>query len=283
MMAMTLRVRGLLFELNNFRSQADFTWKTELASVLLEDDINETQFDTFNAILNYRVSASWSSFVDYTRTELDSPQFEDNKTLLGVTWAPNRRNFIRLGVGKRGNDEGKNDSDSYGFEARSERKRVTYSATYDDDITTARSAVFDQIVDDDITRPTTQSISISPVRQKRTTANIEAFGKHSTYRLSIFENDRSGSSIEEDETITGLLLVYDYELSERDQFSAVLLGQESVSIVTSELVDFEATYLRLLTKSQIMEIGFGWAEQDSTDEEDEYRRVFVSAQYTITF
>ena len=275
------RGKGLLFELNNFRSQADFTWTAELASELLEDDINETQFDTFNAILNYRVSSNWSSFVDYTRTELDTPQFEDNKTLLGVIWAPNRRTFVSLGAGKRGNDDERNDT--YSFEARSERKRVTYSATYDEDITTARSAVFDQIVDGGFATPTTDSISISPVLQKRATVNIEAFGKYSTYRLSIFETDRSGSDIEDDQTIIGILLAYDYVLSEREQISVTLLGQEIESVETSDLLDLEATYSRLLSESETVDLGFGWAEQDSTDVEDEYKRVFVSAAYRIIF
>jgi hypothetical protein len=270
--------KGLLFELDNFRSQADFTWRTELTSVLLEDGIDETQLDTFNAILNYRVSSNWSSFVDYTRTELDSPQLEDDKTLLGVTWAPNRRSFISFGAGKRVINEEKDDT--YSLEARLERKRATYSVTYDDDITTARASAFRDV---DLSRSTTQSISIVPVRQKRAAANIEASGKHSTYRLSIFEFDRTGANIEDDETTAGLRLSYDYELSERDQFRARLLAEHIVAIETIDYWDLVATYSRRLTKSETMDVELGWGEQESTNVGDEFKRVFMSAQYRVTF
>ncbi len=271
------RGKGLLLGLNNFRTSGDFTWGVELSSDLVEDDIDETQLDVSNILLGYKISSIWSSFIEHTRTELDSPRLTDNVTLIGVTWRPNRRSFISLGAGKR------DEEDSYSFAARSERKRVTYSATYDEDITTARSDVFDQILENDLGSATTQSISISPVLQKRATFNIEASGKFSTYRLSFFDTDRSGSSIDPDETVTGIVLSYDYEFCKRDQISVRLLGQEVKSVEESTLLDLGATYSRLLPRSETMDIGFGWAEQDSTEAEDEYKLIFVSAAYRITF
>jgi hypothetical protein len=138
-------------------------------------------------------------------------------------------------------------------------------------------------LENDLGSATTQSISISPVLQKRATFNIEASGKFSTYRLSFFDTDRSGSSIDADETVTGIVLSYDYEFSKRDQISVRLLGQEVKSVEESTLLDLGATYSRLMPRSETMDIGFGWAEQDSTEAEDEYKLIFVSAAYRITF
>ena len=270
--------RGVQLWLDNIRSLNDFTWITQLDSQIVEDDDNEEHVDTFNLKLNYRFTRKWSSFVDYTRTETELLQFEDEARLVGLTWEPSNRSYITLGVGKR------DDDDTYSIDAVSERRNVIYSATYTEKILTSRRETLNQQQQAFFALPTTQSISIIPVLQKRATVNITVIGNHSTYEASVFQTNRSDLTfIEPDETVTGLRFSYAYQVSPRDEISANLIGQERETLETQDFVYFQTIYSRFLSKSETMNIAFEWVKEDSDEDTNEYERVLVSAEYRVTF
>jgi len=292
--------QGLLLELNNFRSAADLIWRTEFTSGLAEDGTDETQIGAFNAVIGYRVSPNWNPFISYTRTELestDTPEFTDNKTLIGMLWLSNRRNFIAIGAGQRSGDN------TYALDASLIRRHLTFTASYSDDITIARAGAFNYLWEDSLTillnrdsgdsgisrndisrvESSSQSTSITPIREKIARVDVTANGKRSLYRLSIFERDRTESTTDPDEDITGLQFDYGYTLSERDNVTVTALAQNTKTIETSDFWNLRANYSRQLARFETVDFGFGWTEQTSTEVADEYKRVFVSANYRVTF
>jgi hypothetical protein len=58
-------------------------------------------------------------------------------------------------------------------------------------ITTTRTNTLNNLSSDSIAQPTTQSLSIEPVRQKRASLNFTATGNYSTFTVSAFQTDRS--------------------------------------------------------------------------------------------
>ena len=295
--------QGLILDLNNLQSGRDLLWRTGVASGLAEDETDETQIDAFDAVLGYRIAPNWSPFITYTRTvvnTLDSPEFTDNKTLIGMLWSPNRKNYISIGAGERTGGDG---DSTYSFGALSERRHLTFTASYSDDITIARATFFDTIFEDslsilfrrddkdigitrnDISRAgsTSQSISIAPIREKIARMGVTVDGKRTLYSLSVFERDRSESTDNPEEYVTGLQFDYGYQLSGRDNILVTVLAQNTKSVETSDFWNLRANYLRQLARFETMDIGFGWTEQESTAVADEYKRVFLSARYFVTF
>jgi uncharacterized protein (PEP-CTERM system associated) len=217
--------------------------------------------------------------------------------LIGMLWSPNRLNYISIGAGERSGDN------TYSFGALSERRNLTFTASYSDDITIARATFFDNIFEDslsilfrrddedsgitqnDISRvgSTSQSTSIAPIREKIAKIGVTVDGKRTLYSLSIFERDRSESSDNPNEDVTGLQFDYGYELSGRDNILVTVLAQNTKAVETSDFWNLRVNYLRQLTRFQTMDIGFGWTEQESTAAADEYKRVFLRARYFVTF
>jgi len=300
--------QGLLLDLHNFRSTRKLLWRTELAGGLAKNEIDQTQIDSFNGIVGYRISPNWSPYVGYTRTNIDtleSDEFIDNKVLVGFLWSPNRLNYISIGAGKR--DGGDGDSsyrdDTYSFDASSIQRNLTFSASYSDDITIARATVFENILEDSLAilfdrdnegrsieknnittvGSTSQSISIEPIREKIARVGVTVNGNRTVYRVFIFDRDRSFSSNEPDENVRGLQFDYNYRLSGRDNISFAALAQSTVQLETNDFWNLRANYYRQLARSQTMDFGLGWTEQESTSIANEYKRVYLSARYNVTF
>ena len=269
---------GYLFGLDNERSPNRFLWNTSIDSQTAGDDETEDRIDTFDLLLRYLLNTEWSGFASYTYTDTEFSVLDDEATLLGFTWQPNSRNYISVGAGKRG------DENNYLLDIRYTKRHMTLLANYTEDITTARADTLNRKESESIAQPTSQSISTVPVLQKSATLDFILTGNYSTITVSAFQTDRSeATGITENEITTGGRFRYRRDLSPKNSLFFDVLQQETEEIETNDLSEITLSYRHQRSRVEIIDVALSYAEQESTDEDNEYDQTILSAEYRVSF
>lgn len=265
------------FLLDNIRARKPFSWQIDLESNNSQTDSDQQQIDTTHLNLDYRVNYRVSTFIDATATDTKNNQLNETETLLGINWTPGRNTSLRIAAGKRG------DEDSYLLDGSHKNRRMTLTANYQQTVTTSRQTTLSSLSTGSIFTGTTQSISIIPVLEKRSTISMLLTGKLSRFTLSLFQTERDQRDNTQSETTTGAKANFSRELSARSSFDLNLLSQKSETTQENELRDIELNYRKLISQKTSLQISLRNTRQDSSETTNEYEQAVIGVMLTKTF
>ncbi len=265
------------FSLDNSRARKPFSWQFEIDSRLSQTDTEEQKIDTAHINLDYRVNNRVSTFLDVTGTDTNNDQLNETETLLGLNWTPGRNTSLRIAAGKRG------DEDSYLLDASHKNRRMTLTANYEETVTTSREATLSSMSSDPTFSGTTQSISIIPVLEKRSTLSMLLTGKRSNLTFTIFQTERDQRNATKIEKTNGAKLGFNRKLSTRSSIDLILLSQKSKTTQDNDLTDIEVSYNKSLSKNSVYKITIRKTRQDSSDSANEYEQAVLGVLFTKSF
>lgn len=268
--------REVILSIDNFISENILTWGAQGRSNFNESEDDDEQIDELEIVFNYRFDQTLSAFLEWTATETDSDDLNDDSTLVGLRWSPTRRSFVSVGIGKRGDD------DIYDLDAGISKARSLYSASYSESVRSRRDQLFD-LPNDQFGQSTQQSTAITPVLRQRGDIAVTFTGVRSTITFSIFRDKESDPNNVDDEVTTGGEIKYGRRLSPRSNMSLTVLSQETEFTEKGTLEEFTVSYEKSTSKTAEFEIFVSNASFGSTDETDEYDQVSAGATYRVTF
>ena len=277
--------QGVALSIDNFISENNLTWRGQVKRNDYQDggdNINSIDnIEEFDVLFNYRVDQKLNYYLELTRTETDDPSLDEDSSsvdshVIGFRWSPTRQSFVRLGIGKR------EDEDTYDFAASVTRAHSLFSANYSESITLQRDRFFDQ-QDDQFGQSTSRATSTVPVLLKRGDIGWTLTGRRSTLGLTIFNEEESNPNIADVKTITGGNVDYNRQLSPRSNLILSALYQETEFTEDSTLDEYKATYKKSTSQTANFDIYISYASFDSTNDAIDYDQTLVGATYLVTF
>ena len=261
---------------DNFVSGNLLTWRVQLQTSVAEDDDSDQQIDELEILLNYEFDESLSTFVEFTATETDFDDLNDDSVLVGLRWSPTRQSFLSVGIGERGDEE------TYDLDASIISARTRFFATYSESVTSVRDQLFDDS-EELFGESTQQSTSIDPILRKRADVGVGFTGVRSTINFSFFYDEESNPNSSLDEETTGVEISYIRRLSLYSSLSLTALTQDTEFEQDSTLDEFRVSYQKSTSKTAGFEIFASNASFESSDESNEYDQVTAGALYRIAF
>ena len=268
---------GLTLGLGNSSTQHDLHWRTTFSSKVLSAPGEDEQIDAAQAELNYRFNFRYSAFLTVDKSDSDNNFIDDTNTLTGILWTPNRSSSFKLGAGKRGDDT------TYILDSLMVSNRVTYALNYDETVSTSRSLLTDQAIQDGFL-PTNQTLSITPGLIKNGRITITMVGRRTDLILSFFKQTINRSAINNDEETTeGWSIKVMRRLSALSSVQLNLSRQESEITQQNTINDSSFSYSRQLSEKATLSVGLRITEQTSDLLENEYQQNSLSFKINTTF
>ena len=246
--------------LNNFLSRDAFTWSTSLASQIARSDSREQQIDNLTVNLNYRINTRWQLFADFNASETDDSEFDQQSTLIGFNWRPSSNASVRLGAGER------EDTETYTLDAVISGRKTTFTASYNEQITSGRSIGLTELFEDVPDELASESISIDPVLQQRADVGLTFRGRRSTLSFTLFDDSRDQGGALPEEKSEGLTINFNRQLSAKSDTSVIVTGQKTRFVETIESSSVEGVFndrpARNATVSTCLSVEAQHAESD---------------------
>ncbi|MGD8414736.1 MAG: hypothetical protein PVF33_10910 [Candidatus Latescibacterota bacterium] len=266
------RGADLGFSIDNYLSTNAFTWSGSLTrEVVKSDDGNEdSEINTADVNLNYRLSYRWQVFTNLRQTDTDDDELDEDRTLVGVLWTPKPSTFLRLGTGKLG------DSDIYELDAETRTRKVRFNASYTEEITTARRDTVDALNQGAFVGTVNpQSVSSRPVVQQRTDISAVVEGVRSDFTVNLYDYNRDDVVFTEEEEGTGFELIFSRRLPRESSLEIGLFGERYRLVQTNELLELGVKYRRQQSKYVELATGVLFSRQDSDVPENEYKQAQI--------
>jgi hypothetical protein len=268
--------QSVAFTMDNNISDNILTWEGLVQSRLSQSGSDDERVDILGATFNYNYDQTLSAFVELGTIHTDSSDLDENKYLAGLRWSPTRQSFIRVGVGKLGDDE------TYELDASITRARTLFAAKYTEKIEAVRDQLFNE-QNDQFGQSTQTSTSINTVLRKRGDFAITQFGARSTITFSVFYDEISNPDDRNDQTTKGAEVDYDRQLSSRSRISITAVAQETDFDETGDLYDYTVSYIKSTSEDAEFEVFAGYETFDSTDNAEDYDQKSVGVEYKIAF
>ena len=266
-----------VFSVDNNKAHQRLSWQMDVKTQVSETGSDSQQIDTAHAILDYRISQKLSTFVDVTDVQTDYSDLNENVALLGINWTPGKNTRIKLAAGKRGNE------DSYSLDSSHKTRKATWTAKYEETITTTRDNTLAQQSAGSVYAGTVDSLSIIPVLQKYTSIDLLLEGRRSSLRTTLFQTEREQVNTLPLERINGIRFAFKRQLSSRSSFNIDLLSQHSKATETNDLNEVKMSYQRSLSQKTSLELSLSKVSQDSTNPGSEYDQNVLEVLYSQTF
>ena len=269
---------GLNLSLDNKVSQKSLYWNTA-ASMRRSYSGNDTsELNSFLLGLNYRFNSRYSGYINVQANDTDDEVLNETSTLLGLNWQPDRNNFINAGVGTRG------DATQYSLGLKHVRKRLTVTANYSESITSARNELLQQETDETGIINTFQTLSITPVLQKKGVVNLTLSGRKTDVSVALSSQTRSSSNIaSEDRQTDALSLSISRKLSTKSSVSFNNQLQKVISTQQNDIIYLQIVYYRTISKNIKMSAEISDSRQKSDVVSNEYQQQLIGISLKATF
>ncbi len=272
---------GADFGLNSRRSQRKFGWNASMTSRRASTAGDDQQIDTVIVGLNYRFNRQYSVFLTQSESNTESTEriLNDTNSIVGFHWVPDKNTSIRLGAGERGDDT------TYTLDTLVKTRRTTFSASYDETITTTRVLLIDQAtIDQEVLSPTSLTLSITPVLVKNGRVSINTRGKKSALTLALFKQTIDQFDIVGDEdVIDGVSISFNRSLSANSSYQIVVSRQESQTTQENIIDDASLSYSRQMSRRSTLSGVFRKTKQTSDVIANEYDQDLIRFRWSTSF
>lgn len=273
---------NLDLSMNNFRSGNLFTWTGAVATDIADTDGDTTQIDVLVLTLYYQINSHFKAFTDLTgwRTSEDDPGLDNGEVkksfILGLSWANRQDNYIRVGIGEFDGEV------SYSLNAQLTRRRSLFTASYTDGVTSARA---DTLSRDEISTGAldSQSLTATPVLQKRADLGFSLQGRRSVFSLNLFDYNREPIGPGSTESGSGFAISFSRTLPRLASAGIDFRGQRTELTEKNDVGEFNAYYQKLLGKNLEAKANLNLSKQDSTNEENEYEQAQLGFSLSMSF
>lgn len=269
---------GLNLALDNQVSQKKLFWNTALSARQTSSGSNTEQLNTLLLGLNYRFNSKYSGYVNSQAYDTSNTALNETSAKLGFMWHPDSNSTINAAIGVRGSDT------QYSLNTTFIRKRLTLSINYNEDITSARNEVLQQTTDQVGITNTFQSLSITPVFQKKADINLTLNGRRSDVTISYSTQTRTTRNLaSRDEQIDALSLSVSRRLSEKSSTAFRYQLQKTGGRQENDVTFVQLTYNRTISKNINMIAELTSSKQQSDLVTNEYEQQLIGITLKATF
>ncbi|MBC8386423.1 MAG: hypothetical protein H8E09_01120 [Gammaproteobacteria bacterium] len=269
---------GLKLVLDNKASQQKLYWNTSLSHRQSNSGEDTTQLNILELGLNYRFNMHYTGYINTQMYDTDNEVLNEASTLLGLNWQPDKNNSINAGFGFRG------DTTQYSLSSKHTRKRLSLSVNYSENITSARSELLQQGADESEIINTFQTLSITPVLQKKGVINLTLIGRKTDVSIAFSSQKRSiSNSTSEDEQTDALSLSLARRLSIKSTTTFRYQLQKSKRAEQNDITYVQLAYNRTISKNINMTALLSDSRQQSDRVENEYIQKILGISLTATF
>lgn len=269
---------GLNLALDNQVSQKKLFWNTALSARQTSSGSNTEQLNTLLLGLNYRFNSKYSGYVNSQAYDTSNTALNETSAKLGFMWHPDSNSTINAAIGVRGSDT------QYSLNTIFIRKRLTLSINYNEDITSARNEVLQQTTDQVGITNTFQSLSITPVFQKKADINLTLNGRRSDVTISYSTQTRTTRNLaSRDEQIDALSLSVSRRLSEKSSTAFRYQLQKTGGRQENDVTFVQLTYNRTISKNINMIAELTSSKQQSDLVTNEYEQQLIGITLKATF
>jgi hypothetical protein len=273
---------NLDLSINNFRSGNPFTWTGAVATAVTDTEGDKTQIDVLELTLYYQINSRYKAFTDLTgwRTSEDDSGQDNGEVkesfILGLAWANTQDNFIRVGIGEFDGEV------SYSLNAQLTRRRSILTASYTDGVTSARTDTLGR--DGNSTGALdSQSLTATPVLQKRADLGFSLQGRRSVFGLSLFDYSREPIGPGSTEDGSGFAITFSRTLPRLASAGIDIRGQRTRLTETNDVGEFNAYYQKPLGKNLEAKVDLNLSKQTSTNEDNEYEQAQLGFSLSMSF
>ena len=264
---------------NSQASTSKIYWMLNLKQQKNTDSNNSQYINDILARINYRVSQKVSGFMQSGVTKTKNDNIEQSNNSIGLSWFPNRKSSFEFSVGD-------NDGDTiYSLSSNIVNRKLTYNLSYQESITSRRNNVVDQVITPDGFITNLQSLSITPVIQKRTNFSLIRTGRLTTATLSGFYEELfiSNASASSDERNMGVSLTLLRILPNNSNVSLQLDHEKRRSLQENSIEGVQVKYSKSMSSQSNLSIDISNSRQVSDAPSSVSKNSLFGVNYTYSF
>ena len=264
---------------NSQASSSKIYWMLNLKQQINTDSTNSQYINDILARINYRVNQKFSGFMQSGVTKTKSDNIEQSNNSIGLSWLPNRKSSFEFSVGD-------NDGDTiYSLDSKIVNRRLTYNLSYQESITSRRNNVVDRVTAPDGFISNLQSLTITPVIQKKTHFSLIRTGRLTTATLSGFYEELfiSNASASSDERNMGVSLSLLRKLSNSSDLSLQLDLEKRRSLKENSIEGVKFKYSKAISTKSNFSMDVSNSRQASNVPASVSRNSLVGMNYTYSF
>lgn len=269
---------GFKLALDNDASHQKLFWSSALSSRQTNQSVDSEVQNILQFGLNYRFDARMTGYVKVQENDTSNVVLNDMMTQIGFTWRPGRFSSINAGTVIRGGDT------SYILNTSLKKKRFTLSVNYNEEITSARSDIFQKNTEEEVAVTTFKSLSITPILKKKADINLNFSGRRSEATLSFSSQTRTTLNIGADEEKLKVFgLIVSRKLSQKSSLAFRYQLKESQAVEQNDVEGLKLSYNRLISKDINLTAELSNSSQRSNHAANEYEQKLFGVTCEILF
>jgi hypothetical protein len=263
--------------LNSYLTKSPFTWGASLDSQISKASDQSQQINSAGINLNYRLNFSWQLFADLNSTQTDTSEFDQDSIVVGFNWKPSANSSVKLGVGERDSTK------TYSLDAYAAGRKVNLTASYNEEVTSARSISLTELFEEVPDELASESISIDPVLHKRADIGLTFKGRRSTLSFNMFDDSRDQGGTTPVEKSEGLSINFNRTLSSRSNTSVIVTGQKTRLLEIIESSSIEGVYTYRPSNNSTLSASLTADSQHADSDADKSKQTLVKVSASISF